>query len=229
MSPEPVGSTHLRFGDARVVKDISMQQTEGCSESWMRSRTSREVPEWSGGEDLYMGSCHTDTGKFRGHIGIVPGPPEKFRGSTLRGQPSWRASWATRGREPAPGGLGAPPSLGPMRLGLGGNPSGGAPLAWGASPPPLAAAPPGDPSPGLRPPPLGAYIKGGEGGQPYPCCIGASLSPLHLSLSPQKLGEALLELCCIHHHAVVLLDLHQPLLSPCWIKKEETSIVPYVC
>ncbi len=26
-----------------------------------------------------------------------------------------------------------------------------------------------------------------------------------------------------HHHAVVLLDLHQPLLSPCWIKKEETS------
>ena len=23
----------------------------------------------------------------------------------------------------------------------------------------------------------------------------------------------------IHHHAVVLLDLHQPLLPPCWIKK----------
>src|SRR3954464_3645830 len=144
MSPEPVGSTHLRFGDTRVVKDISMQQTEGCSESRMRSRTSREVPEWSGGKDLYMGSCCTDTGKSRGHIGIVPGPPERHRGSTLRGQPSRRASWATRGREPAPGGLGAPPSLGPMRLGLGGNPSGGAPLAWGASPPSLAAAPPLD-------------------------------------------------------------------------------------
>ena len=37
----------------------------------MRSRTSRGVPEGSGGEDLYMGSCHADTGKFRGHIGIV--------------------------------------------------------------------------------------------------------------------------------------------------------------
>ena len=32
----------------------------------MISRTSRGVPEWSGGEDLYMGSCHTVTGKFRG-------------------------------------------------------------------------------------------------------------------------------------------------------------------
>ena len=32
----------------------------------MRSRTSRGVPEWSGGKDLYMGSCHADTGKFRG-------------------------------------------------------------------------------------------------------------------------------------------------------------------
>src|SRR4051812_29759197 len=110
----------------------------------MRSGTSRGVPEWSGGEDLYMGSCHTDTGKFRGHTGIVPGPPERFRGSTLRGQHSRRASWASRGREPPPVGLGAPPSLGPMRLGLGGNPSGGAPLAWGASPPSLAAAPPLD-------------------------------------------------------------------------------------
>ena len=50
------------------------------------------------------------------------------------------------------GGLGAKPPLGPMRLGLGGNPGGGAPLAWGASLPPLAAAPPLDPSRGGRPP-----------------------------------------------------------------------------
>ena len=50
---------------------------------------------------------------------------------------------------------------------------------------------------------------------------------LHLSLA-QKLGEALPEPCCIHHHTVVLLDLHQPLLPPCWIKKEETSSAPYV-
>ncbi|KAM3254239.1 hypothetical protein ACQJBY_048019 [Aegilops geniculata] len=230
MSPEPVGSTHLRFGDARVVKDISMQQTEGCSESRMRSRTSREVPEWSGGKDLYMGSCCTDTGKSRGHIGIVPGPPERHRGSTLRGQPSRRASWATRGREPSPGGLGAPPSLGPMRLGLGGGETlvGAPPLLGGQAPHPWP--PPPWRSISKAAPPLGGLYKGGgEGGQPDPCCIGASLSPLHLSLSPQKLGEALLELCCIHHHVVVLLDLHQPLLPPCWIKKEETSIVPYVC
>ena len=61
--------------------------TECCSESRMRSRTSRGVSEWSGGKDLYMGSCHADTGKFRGHIGIVPGPPEGFRGPTSYGGP----------------------------------------------------------------------------------------------------------------------------------------------
>ena len=42
---------------------------------------------------------------------------------------------------------------------------------------------------------------------------------------PAALGEALLESRYFHHHAVVLLDLHQPLLSPCWIKKEETSLL----
>ena len=46
-------------------------------------------------------------------------------------------------------------------------------------------------------------------------------TPLSLS---QKLGEALPETRYIHHHAVVLLDLHQPLLPPFWIKKEETSL-----
>src|SRR3954470_15889892 len=192
MSPEPVGSTHLRFGDARVVKDISMQQTEGCSESRMRSRTSREVPEWFGGKDLYMGRCCTDTGKSRGHIGIVPGPPERHPGSTLRGQPSRRASWATRGREPAPGGLGAPPSLGPMRLGLGGNPSGGAPLAWGASPPPWPPPPSRSHLEGAGPLAPSPINSGGEGraathnkAQPLP-----SSTPLLLR---HALGEALPE------------------------------------
>ncbi|XBH95702.1 hypothetical protein VPH35_086221 [Triticum aestivum] len=42
---------------------------------------------------------------------------------------------------------------------------------------------------------------------------------------PAALGEALLESRCFHHHAVMLLDLHQPLLPPCWIKKEETSLL----
>ena len=51
---------------------------------------------------------------------------------------------------------------------------------------------------------------------------GVTATPLSLS---QKLGEALPETRYIHHHAVVLLDLHQPLLPPCWIKKEETSLL----
>ena len=78
-------------------------------------------------------------------------------------------------------------------------------------------------------PPLGAYIKEGKGEGSRTLCIGTSLPLLHLVLLPQQLGEALPEFCCIHHHAVVLLDVHQPLLPPCWIKKEETSSAPYVC
>src|SRR3954462_9076693 len=53
-----------------------MQYPECCSESRMRSRTSRGVSEWSGGKDLYMESHHTDIGTSFGVIGIVPGPPE---------------------------------------------------------------------------------------------------------------------------------------------------------
>ena len=34
----------------------------------MRSQTSREVPEWSGGKDLYMGSLVLVTGKVSGVI-----------------------------------------------------------------------------------------------------------------------------------------------------------------
>ena len=48
----------------------------------MRSRTSRGVPEWSGGKDLYMGSPVLVAGKVSHFIGIVPecrkgsgGPP----------------------------------------------------------------------------------------------------------------------------------------------------------
>ena len=46
----------------------------------MRSRTSRRVPEWSGGKDLYMGSPVLVTGKVSGFIGNVPGPPGGSRG-----------------------------------------------------------------------------------------------------------------------------------------------------
>ena len=99
-----------------------------------------------------------------------------------------------------------------MRLGLGTLGEGAPPLALGGTPPPLAAAPLEIPSLGPAHP-LGAYIKEGEGRQPHPKALAPPSPLLHLSFS-QKLGEALTEPCCIHHHAVVLLDLHQPLLPP---------------
>ena len=70
-------------------------------------------------------------------------------------------------------------------------------------------------------PPQGAYIKGG----------GRAAAPK--SLAPPSPSRLRLAKPCrdpryFHHHAVVLLDLHQPLPPPCWIKKEETSS-PTVC
>ena len=64
----------------------------------------------------------------------------------------------------------AHPPLGPMRLGLGGNPRGGAPLAWGASHLPLAAAPPTRwDLRGPAPSPLPLYIvEGWEGSHTFP-------------------------------------------------------------
>ena len=149
----------------------------------MRSRTSREVPEWSGGEELYIGSPVSATGKVSGVTGIVPGPPEGSRGSTGWGHLSRRAPWAESGREPAPSGLGRP--LGPPphapRVG---NPRGEFPLALGGKaplPPHLAAAPPLDLISRVGAPPGGLY-KGGEGGQ-QPTALGASLLPCNTSLS----------------------------------------------
>ena len=190
----------------------------------MRSRTSREVPEWSGGEELYIGSPVLATGKVSGVIGIVPGPPEGSRGSTGWGHLSRRAPWAESGGEPAPSGLGCILGPPPMRLGLG-TLGGSSPLPWGARQPlpPLAAAPPWRSHlPGLAHPP-GAYIKGGREGSYLQPWAPPSSPATPLSLS-QKLGEALPETRYIHHHAVVLLDLHQPLLPPCWIKKEEMAL-----
>ena len=71
----------------------------------MRSRTSRGVPEWSGGKDLYIGSPVLAIGTSFGVIGIVPGPPEGSRGSIGWGHPSQGALWAEVGGEPAPSGL----------------------------------------------------------------------------------------------------------------------------
>ena len=104
----------------------------------MRSRTSRGVPEWSGGKDLYMGSAVLVTKKVSGFIGNVPGPPGGSQGSTKWGHHPRRAAWAKCGRGPAPGGLVHPPQ-GPKAPRVWG---GGAPTLLGGqvSPlPPLAA------------------------------------------------------------------------------------------
>ena len=55
----------------------------------MRSQTSRGVPEWSGGKDLYIGSLILVTGKVSHFIGIVPGVPKGVRGSTSPGGATW--------------------------------------------------------------------------------------------------------------------------------------------
>ena len=102
-------------------------------------------------------------------------------------------------------------------------------MPWGALLPPWPPPPWEIESPRAGAPPLGAYIKEGKGEGSRTLCIGTSLPLLHLVLLPQQLGEALQEFCCIHHHVVVLLDHHQPLLPPCWIKKEETSHASYMC
>ena len=139
--------------------------TEGCLESRMRSRTSRGVPEWSGGKDLYMGSHHTVTGSVRGYAGIVPGPPKGFRGSTGRVHQPRRALWAVGGREPAPKWAGRhPPRAHAPRVG-GETLKGVHPLAWGASPPPFGRRPPlGFPLEGRPPCPSPPIYRGVRGG-----------------------------------------------------------------
>ena len=89
--------------------NMSMQQIESCSESRMRSRTSRGVPEWSGGKELYIGSQVSAIGTSFGVIGIVPGPPEGSRGPTGWGHLSRGATWAVGGA-PSPPGAGSPPT-----------------------------------------------------------------------------------------------------------------------
>src|SRR3954469_10202188 len=63
----------------------------------MRSQTSRGVPEWSGGKELYIGSVILAIGTSFGVIGIVPGPPEGSRGSTGGVHLPRGATWAIGG------------------------------------------------------------------------------------------------------------------------------------
>ena len=131
-----------------------MRLTESCSESRMRSGTSRGVPKWSRGEDLYIGSPISAIGKVSGVTSIVPGPPG---GATYPGGPHG-LKW--EGNQPLVGWC-APP--GPPSAPRVGNPrGGGASTCLGG-----ASFPPGRRPPwrldllGLAPPLGGLYKEGG--------------------------------------------------------------------
>src|SRR3954462_15255501 len=110
-------------------------------------QTSGGVPEWSGGEELYIGSAVSAIGKdsespvlYRDHRMGPGGPPG---GATHPGGPRGLKGG---GNQPIVGWC-TSPWASPLRLGLETLGQGAPHLPWGASTP-LAAAPPlGDPSP----------------------------------------------------------------------------------
>ena len=164
--------------------------TECCLESRMRFRTSRGVPEWSGGKDLYMESCCSGSGKSSVFSGIVPGSFRKVsedsggvRRSGKCSTTSNTAAWAVGGR-PNLNGPRAPAPRGPCAKETWGgeSPKGGRHLRGALGR--MDSSPPSWPHPFLRgrgkaaPPPLPCpYIKGGEGGAAAPISPGASLLP----------------------------------------------------
>ena len=121
----------------------------------------------------------------------------------------------------------APFPLGPMRLGFGGNPKGGAPpLLGGQAPSTLGRRPPSRSHlEGPAPFPLLPINRGVEGGLQHH--IQGAAPPLpNTSPPPRVLGEALPENC----HSTTTTPscccwslLPQPLPPPCWIKAWETS------
>ena len=141
-------------------------------------RTSRGVPEWSGGKDLYIGSPVSAIGTSFGVIGIVPGPPEGSRGPTGWGHLPRGATWAVGGAPWPTWAKGTSPKR-PMRLGnpRGKSPQGGRHLrgALGRMDSSLAAPFLGGRAKAAPPLSLGPIYSGGEGGQQY-LSPGASLS-----------------------------------------------------
>ena len=137
----------------------------------MRSRTSRGVPEWSGGKDLYMGSPVLVAEKVSHFIGIVPGVPKGVRGSTGGGggPPAPGGPMGGRGCALAYMGQGHQPqeAHAPRKLGEGRvlKGEGTSEVPWGGwTPPPLGRTPSLEEGARLRLPPLPCpYIKGGEG------------------------------------------------------------------
>ena len=79
MSPEHVGSTHLRFDDARVIGKFctwlpNVVRSPGCD--LVRHQEFQNGPEVK----IYNGKSRLDTGSVLGVIGNLPGPPEGFGG-----------------------------------------------------------------------------------------------------------------------------------------------------
>src|SRR3954465_3948923 len=152
----------------------------------MRSRTSRGVPEWSGGKELYIGSAVSAIGTSFGVIGIVLGPPKGSRGSTRWGHLPWWATWALGGAPwPAWAKGDQPQRAHAPRVPSRRSPSGGRHLldGLGGEETSLAAAPLGRSDlPGPTPPPQEAYIKGGGEGAAQPCPWRLPLPLQHLLL-----------------------------------------------
>ena len=163
-----------------------------------------------------MGAYRYCTGATGGVPGVHrEGPPlsEGHMGRKGQGTSPWRARRA--------------PHLGPMRLGLGGNPKGeGLHLTWGASHLPLGRRPPSRSHlEGAGPLPPSPINRGVRGGLQHD--IQGAAPPLpNTSPPPCALGEALPENC----HSTTTTPscccwslLPQPLPPPCWIKAWETS------
>ena len=194
----------------------------------MRSRTSRGVPEWSGGKDLYMGSPVSGIGTSFGVIGIVPGPPEGSRGSTGWGHLPRGATWAVGGAPWPTWAKGTSPKR-PMRLGFtkGKSPTSGRHLlgALGGRETSLGRRPP------RRSPPLALLYIVGEGGPLTPrlWCLPLPLQHILLLHSAWRSPAGVLQLH--HHHAVVLLLEPSPSTSPLPLLDQEGGdvAVPYVC
>ena len=142
----------------------------------MRSRTSRGVPEWSGGKDLYMGSLILVAGKVSHFIGIVPGVPKGVRGSTSPGghMGCRGCALAYMGQGHQPLEAHAPKGQEEGRVLKG---EGTSEVPWGGwTPPPLGRTLPWRKGQGCAPPlSLGPIYSGGKGGQ-QPLSPGASLS-----------------------------------------------------